>query len=312
MKKFFTILCFAFIIVGNNLNSQNLDQYLTHWWPFDNNFTDFVGNTVLSTTYLNNSYSFTQDRFGNANSAILFKGSGVLFNSTFSLANPSTISFWINPSVLSGCILATCWNEYYYNPGICLNGGGITLNTPYGGTNSSTACVNEINKWYHIVVTSQSANWNVYCNNLNVISVNDPSLVDNISLYIGGGPSNYFNGAIDDVKIYNIAMTEAQVKSLEYDAGSYVSNGNCITIQPDTTNAASYQWSTGANTASVMACNSNDYQVTVTDKSSNNSTYSFNTFISNLNDSIWTPDAPVHSIYRYNNTVYLGGEFDYL
>jgi len=76
---------------------------------------------------------------------------------------------------------------------------------------------------------------------------------------------------------------------------------NCLTL--DASTSSGWSWSTGENTKSINVCESGNY--------SNNSD-SIGVFISKFNDSLYTPNGKVHSIFRKGDTVYMGGQFDYL
>jgi hypothetical protein len=96
-------------------------------------------------------------------------------------------------------------------------------------TPDSSAGYNDGN-WHNIVtVFDRDANMTVYVDGLSVTSANistyNGTNIDNTSsTKIGWAYTNYCNGQIDDVRIYNYALTAEQVKAL-YNEGSAVRFG---------------------------------------------------------------------------------------
>ena len=78
----------------------------------------------------------------------------------------------------------------------------------------------EIERFYHVVGVSSGTKMTMYLDGQSMTS-RDISLHETImnrQVQIGGTDRNinpnYFNGVIDDVRIYNRALSEAEVKSL--------------------------------------------------------------------------------------------------
>ena len=76
--------------------------------------------------------------------------------------------------------------------------------------------------WHHAVVTKTSSLITLYVDGVSVTTANSSAVTGNVtnstSLKIGGG-IGYFNGLIDDARIYNYARSAAQVM-VDYNAGS--------------------------------------------------------------------------------------------
>jgi hypothetical protein len=93
------------------------------------------------------------------------------------------------------------------------------------GSYLSTSWMPQINVWYHIVATHNSAN------NLNILYVNGKeenkmtravAYEANPKTYIGvfyTSPSLYFNGKIDNVRIYSTTLSAYEIQKL-YAQGS--------------------------------------------------------------------------------------------
>jgi hypothetical protein len=96
------------------------------------------------------------------------------------------------------------------------------------GTNNEwiTSSTLEENVWYHIVFTFDGLQLRMYLNGqLDAQkSQNYIPKIDDDPIRIGswgGGSGRSIDGQIDDVRIYNYALTEAQIKSL-YNSNSSV------------------------------------------------------------------------------------------
>lgn len=108
---------------------------------------------------------------------------------------------------------------------------GITGNKPYfvltsDGTNGASLTGNttiSLNTWYHIAATYDGSNMTLYVNGKydgskayanGIYDSTDPLLIGD-----GDAGSWYFNGAIDEAKLYNYALTADEIKT-EYNRGS--------------------------------------------------------------------------------------------
>ncbi|MCD6558235.1 MAG: hypothetical protein J7K31_04395 [Candidatus Aenigmarchaeota archaeon] len=81
-----------------------------------------------------------------------------------------------------------------------------------------------IGDWYYVVMTYDQANFCLYINGEKDSCVPESRvpLTTSESLYIGRLPDyGAFNGAIDDVRIYNRALSAGEIKSL-YESGQYI------------------------------------------------------------------------------------------
>ena len=214
----------------------------------------FTNKSLLDVSGYNNDVkligtSFTTDRKGNANSAILLNGSGDYFymddNSTL---NPDalSISLWIKP--VANLPIGVDGRMQIYNKSRFSDGkyqmysSLVKLENDVGpnlvfmtdlkqGSNCQggvgwqsfpfTKPV-ELNKWYHLVFTYSGKSVRMYFNNLLVASV-DNLPADKIDYCPGGelkfGAQDqilpwYFKGAMDDIRIYKRAITPAEVQTL--------------------------------------------------------------------------------------------------
>ena len=84
----------------------------------------------------------------------------------------------------------------------------------------------ETGKWYHVVMTFDSGTGRVYINGkLDAEKTGLPSLVTNdYHLVIGAAWNDYFNGIIDEVRIYNRALTPEEISDLYNNYGYTTEN----------------------------------------------------------------------------------------
>ncbi len=83
-------------------------------------------------------------------------------------------------------------------------------------------------QWYHLAVTRSGNTYTLYINGVQVSSASDPHVLADTSapMTIGQSyPGNYFNGLLDEIGIYNRALSTAEIQSI-FNAGSY---GQCKT-----------------------------------------------------------------------------------
>ncbi len=203
----------------------------------------FSGNAKDGTSFSNhasvNGATLAADRFGWANSAFSFDGvqSAIIAPVGSQLNSPTTtISFWVNVRSLP------TQGEVY----ILSNGGWqerwkISLPShgkPVFTTHAATCCNDmdsgegnelKINEWRHVVMTHDGTTDRIY---MNGVQVNEKAYFGNLNttvypLGIGYNPidkSNYFDGLIDEVMIFDNALTAAEINAL------YVAQSTAPTI----------------------------------------------------------------------------------
>jgi hypothetical protein len=268
---------------------------LVGYWPFCGNANDESGNGNNGTV---NGATLTTDRNGNANSAYSFNGSSDFINI---LNSPSlqfngglTISTWVNANTLPSPVsyflskgadggTPNSWNGLVTNSqlaGVSIYD-NIGLNNIYITSNSSTVSTNT---WVNIVFTFDGGNEaKCYINgqlaNTAPFSYTTFSNAYDIKIgkrYITGLPY-YWHGKIDDVAIYNRAITQQEVNSLY--TGIAAPTTSCLPNYVPTNGLVGYWPFCGnANDESGNGNNGNVNGATLTtDRNGNtNSAYSFN------------------------------------
>ncbi|HOI04987.1 MAG TPA: LamG domain-containing protein, partial [Candidatus Woesebacteria bacterium] len=87
--------------------------------------------------------------------------------------------------------------------------------------NATDSQVHELNRWYHFVGTYDGANIKIYKDGklVGTTPATGNLAVSDVTAKIGTyqGTNYNFNGQIDDVRIYNYALTQEQIKLLYND-----------------------------------------------------------------------------------------------
>lgn len=182
---------------GGTISPDNNDRGAT---GIIENATDFDGSTTYVDTNDNNAFDFvTTDDF--------------------------TIQFWIYP---------TSWDasERIMSNDDGANGWQIIKQTSSGNTvqfwgNGGTVVTSTdtitLNDWNHILITSEAGSIKIYTNDDGTPYSGSTTISASSSdLWIGtdpSGPSNYLDGKLDEVAIYNRALTSTEI-SLLYNEGN--------------------------------------------------------------------------------------------
>ena len=212
-----------------NAVSGSLVNGLVAYYPFCGNANDQSGNGLNGTV---NGATLTTDRFGNSNNAYNFNGTSdfikVLDNDLLDLTQNLTLSAWISPNSVvneqavfgKGKISSQTGYSLLHNVLIPEKTGISIQNAPIPASeahiNSSTL---NLNTWYQLVGTYNGSELKLYLNGVLVDTVSTSlqlmpnSLTD---LFIGCELSGFrfFNGKIDDIGIWNRALTLQEVTQL--------------------------------------------------------------------------------------------------
>jgi hypothetical protein len=223
---------------------------LVGWWPFNGNANDESGNGNNGTV---NGATLTSDRFGNGDKSYNFNNSNIVTSCTGIQTNkPRTISFWYNPSAINNTTDSWGIVGYGFNS---LGGGSFDCilfpnsNNDIGIDISSSYAIYDNNSgygnWKQCIVTFDSTFGNnvlsvkVYIDgNLQLNANNSIGTQFQINtgsqfpLTIGGMNANYFSGKIDDIGIWNRALSQQEITNLYY---AQLCNSNTITSDGPTT-----------------------------------------------------------------------------
>jgi hypothetical protein len=234
MKFFLQIVLFSFFNV--TLFAQvNLNQGLIAYYPFNGNSNDGSGNN--NNAVFNNA-ALTTDRFGNASSAYYFDGvndyMSIPGSTTLNSPNSMSVALYFNPEQtnvqnLIGKINYNLGNGTQFQVAINFN---LYPGVLFGVNDPSNDCSNQINlnssyvntgggaiatnQWYCVVTTFSQGVQKIYLNGVLISTTNAPfntlKQCTNSDIQIGSwwdGDPLWYKGKIDDIRIYNRALTTA-------------------------------------------------------------------------------------------------------
>ena len=183
---------------------------------------------------MNSYYSYTTNRNGKANSALLLTNSAMKVPTTFSITNALTISVWVYE------VSYTFWNRIFESNSISApwtraqtglaiefiitqNTGGSPafryLDTSGLQTNVANSYVLPLNTWTHVIYSASGTTVSFYVNgalNSEWTGQTTPTSVSYSYSYIGYNVfnNNYYNGALDAFIILNSGITAADAVTL--------------------------------------------------------------------------------------------------
>jgi hypothetical protein len=217
----------------------NLQDGLVGYWPFCGNANDESGNGNNGTV---NGATLAEDRFGNAGSAYGFDGVDdyveVLENSVLKPTEQISLSAWIKiDQDLSENFARIINKELDSYPsygsyqlitgnfGLGQGGDlGFTIRTSNGYSWSGLTGNSFINEWVHVIGVYDGVSLKCYHNGQEVANVNQTGSIQysNSNIDFGrstntngvSGLTTFFKGLIDDITIYNRALSPEEVTQL--------------------------------------------------------------------------------------------------
>ncbi len=169
-----------------------------------------------------------QISFANNCSNLDFDGvnDNITFDDNYNFSGAFSIELWIKPSSLSGTqsiISKRDANNLTTGYDLKLVNSTLSFNWNSSGSLSSPYPLGT-NRWYHIAVTFDNTTYLLY---IDGVEINSSSGVvptnNNFECIVGAmdqnitstlDPINYFNGWLDELRIWNVALTEAQIRQM--------------------------------------------------------------------------------------------------
>lgn len=232
------IIILVLIAWNLSIHAQTMPSSI-HSYTFSGNANDATGNkhgTIVGAT-------LCPDRFGNPNSAYQFNGISnyIELNHSFGPYTEFSISAWFKCTATTSDPLQAIFSSDNSNKFVHMNfatsgtagiasyvipSAAITLNT----TTTS------LNNWHQWIVTCKSGETKFYVNGVlqgtSPQTFNATAITNLMSIGRGHLNGRYFNGSIDDIKIYQTALTNLQVGSIwAFENGQQTlkpGSGNCI------------------------------------------------------------------------------------
>lgn len=243
-------------------------QLITEY-NFNNTYNNVNGNTPFSS---NSGTSFGFDRNGNAGSAINITNTGSSATITgLPYGNsPRTISVWAKINTYN----TTGYNHFYgYGTALTskanggsliasgnLSGNPVTSLAHLGYANNHTQPITgfDFHNWQHFIFVYNGTSSKVYLNGslygTATVSWNTTiaSNIFTIGEFMG---EKYFDGALDDLKIYNYAVTDAEAMNL-FNSNSTATQNPIVSVtnvSPTSATSSAINYSINANGASSTA-----------------------------------------------------------
>ena len=225
------ILIFLFLLPNIGF-SQSITDGLVGYWPFNGNAND---ESVNDNHGIVNGAILSVDRFNTQGSAYYFDGnSGITFpDNNLPIGNePRTINFWIYPTDISQ-------SQAILNYGVVSRGqrlsillgtdgnGFISVGLNYHRIGTSNSEI-DLNTWQMVTFvilgnpTTNVSNFQIYIDsqevNIKTQAGSEKTLNTQLSnvLMMGnsGDATAFFDGSVDDVSIYNRALSSTEINSL--------------------------------------------------------------------------------------------------
>ena len=164
----------------------------------------------------------TSGKYGNA---LTFNGTNALVTinnaASLQLTSAMTLEAWVYPTTVSSAWRDVIYkgNDNYYLEGTSSKSSrpaaGAILGGVYGEVYGTTALT--ANTWAHLAATYDGATMRLYVNGVQVSSLAKTGSIATSTnpLQIGGDSlyGQYFAGRIDEVRIYNRALSVAEIQS---------------------------------------------------------------------------------------------------
>lgn len=215
-------------VLSNEFSEVGITEGLVAYYPLNGDAKDYSGNSNHGTVYGAIKASGIAGK-----KCFYFNGTDDYIDCGITpliTANSFSISLWFNklsiPATYSRLItLATYLDSF----GLGISDSTTYLGLYFGSTSNfvrlKTSSVPNNNEWYHVVLTCNgdvtSANsYNIYLNKavLSTTSTSTFSACDNKSIIgarrVSTTPGYYFNGKIQDVRIYNRALSDKEINIL--------------------------------------------------------------------------------------------------
>jgi hypothetical protein len=214
-------------VVFSQIPIENLVAY----FPLDMSAEDATDNGNHGIIFGN--ISSTSNRFGEKNKALIFDGEtsyiDIPSNELLNISQEISISVWINPSSITDQFFTGLVNKWLDTPGpggigyyLGINPSGFEVRWNTGSVNTDGGII-PIDTWTNIIVTYNSDHLNIYRNCVLEASVPAVDTIQNTdsplrlgfqSHILPGGSTGIFDGIMDEVLIYDRALSVLEVEQI--------------------------------------------------------------------------------------------------
>ncbi|MGN6569367.1 MAG: LamG-like jellyroll fold domain-containing protein, partial [Flavipsychrobacter sp.] len=286
MTYYFSLLSFLYSACAF---AQLPSKGLIAWYPFCGNARDESGNGYNLTV---GGATLTPDRFGNVNCAYYFSGSTLMGANELYCTPPLptdntdfTYSAWFRVDTPSNAVIVANGNLNYDGYEIITVdsftvGPGHDAGIVFGNVSEFLPVYVTFHQWHNAVLRRTSNTYEFFVDTISVgtftSSFYPTSSSEDFAIgqdYSNG--TNPFTGAIDDVAVYNRALTNVEISQLyHYNPDASVSLGNDTSICSGSITVSTspqppgtiYAWSNGSTSSSITISAAGSYSVTVTNR----------------------------------------------
>ena len=197
------------------------------WWKFDegqgNTANDSSGRSNTGT--LMNSPTWTAESQCVVGKCIKFDGTSSYIKSTnvVPLASTATFVAWIKTAQTDGAIMGNYNQSVAAGPYFRVQYGKLSFHNGTGNTTSGNTTIND-NKWHHVAAVVTGSAMTLFVDGIQDVTGPGSLIVNNSDVFYVGSvllnrtPGSFFNGYIDDAKVYRYARSYVQIKE-DYAAG---------------------------------------------------------------------------------------------
>src|SRR5690606_18502052 len=134
-----------------------------------------------------------------------------------------SIEIWVKPNVTDGTIktILSKRNANNLNTGYDLRYVNNTVQFRWNGGGQVSANNINTNRWYHIAVVHSGTTYTIYVDGIPRASNTGAAPTNNTMDFVLGAmdrqnnpPTNFFNGWLDELRIWNTALTEGQIREM--------------------------------------------------------------------------------------------------
>jgi len=271
-----SLLLIVFLVTGLSTLHAGINDGLVAWYPLDGNADDVGGNGIHGN--LVGGVDFVD---GISGQAAFFDGSSYIDISSLDVSDDSTfsISFWILDEStssayrrwISSCIDTTAGYSFGVREEIT---GKVQISLEGNGYTNDVAEIFKDGAWHFFALVADGSTLKMFFDGPNPIIDVSESFVPETGLYLGGywipSGAEYMEGRIDEVRIYDRALTESEISLLyglpaNTGAGTLRLNGgtlNSTDLSPETNVIEVSSGATISGNVLLRAVNSLDGTVT--------------------------------------------------
>jgi type II secretory pathway pseudopilin PulG len=219
-----------FVNASSGFSNYRLEQGLVGYWHFDEGTStlayDASGNSNTGT--LANGPTWQTGSNCEAGACLNFNsGSNQMVNvgnpAVLQISGPFTITVWVKPASISGILGIVTKEGSWTGYSLSIESNKFRFFTTANSQAYSifSATTPTIGTWYHIAGVFDGQKNYIYVNGVkeNETSASMAANVNNnfIIGYGGYWPGGYFSGVIDEVRIYNRALSASEIKAIYND-----------------------------------------------------------------------------------------------